>query len=190
MFNVHKTTQPSHLFIYRSDEAVLSSVATLHFSSFFKAVEKVAQLPRSQGEFKTLWIHQNPEPLRSRPTESFSTYSCFRGHSQHSVSHHPVMLKWGSDFFFLPITSLYSSPYSAGIFDIWWKSWLFFFFFFVRLWLNIREGIRDNHTANGSGYFISSRHTWSEGNSVWHSLFYRSRDTELTLVKEEEAIIS
>lgn len=45
MFNVHKTTQPSHLLIYRSDEAVLSSVATLHFSSFFKAVEKLPSCP-------------------------------------------------------------------------------------------------------------------------------------------------
>lgn len=36
MFKLHKTTQPSHFWLYRSDEEALSSVVTQGFSSFFQ----------------------------------------------------------------------------------------------------------------------------------------------------------
>lgn len=48
MFKLHTTTQPSHLWIYRSDEAALSRGVTLGFSSSFKAGQ-LTQSPRSQG---------------------------------------------------------------------------------------------------------------------------------------------
>lgn len=108
------------------------------FPLFSRQLKNCPVAQDSGCEFKTRWIHQNPEPLRSCPTESFSTHSCFRGHCQHSVSHHPAMLRWGSDFFFLPIASLHSSPYSAGIFDIWWKSWLILFFLWDSNWISER----------------------------------------------------
>lgn len=54
MFKLHKTTQPSHLWIYWSDEEALSSVVTQAFPLFFKA-GPFTQMPRSQG------MHSKPD---------------------------------------------------------------------------------------------------------------------------------
>lgn len=155
MFKLHTTTQPSHLWIYWSDEAALSSGDALGFSSFFQGTPAYPASQVSGHEIKMWQIHQKISELRkSCPKGSLNICSFFRGNHQNSNKPSAVMLRLGFDFFSLPIFSQYSNIYLAG-------SWL----------------IRDYHTANSSSSnagiqtcsFITHRYKWWEDNSVWLS---------------------